>query len=87
MSVSLSELRSYLPYQCYPGVSERGRTHELAAEETAAERAVRDERDAELLTCVPDPDLRILNVKREGCILKLRSRDGVHGVCAPQGVL
>ena len=65
----------------------RGDTHELAREQPAAEWAVRDERDAELLARVADPDLWVLDTEREGGILELSSCHRVHGVRAAEGVV
>ena len=60
--------------------------HVFAGEEPAPERAVRDDGRPELARGLEEPDLRVLDVEREGGVLDLERGDGVHGVRAPEGV-
>ena len=81
--MSLREPGSYLSSVLARGNKRVYGTHELAADKATAERAVRDECDAELLARVPDPDLRVFDIERKRCVLELRSRDRVDFTCPP----
>lgn len=58
----------------------------LPREQPAAERGVRDDRDAQLPRRPQYVDLGVLDVEREWRVLDLEGGDGVHGVRAAQGV-
>ena len=61
-------------------------THVFARQEAASQRRVCDDSDAELTRCLEETDLLVLDVEREGRVLDLDGRNGVHRVCTPQAL-
>lgn len=59
-------------------------TDDLSSQETAAERRVRDDLDAEFAGGLQETDLGVLNVEREGRVLDLDCSDWVHSMSSAQ---
>ena len=65
------------------GEEEAG-TYVFPGEQPTSKRTVRDDRRPELSCGLEQPNLLVLDVEREGGVLDLEGRNGVHRVCAPE---
>ena len=59
----------------------------LTSQETTTKRRVGDNSDAELLARFEESDLLVFDIEREGRVLDLEGRDGVHRMRATESLL
>ena len=55
-------------------------TNDLSSQETAAERRVRHDLDAEFAGGLQETDLGVLNIECEGAVFDFDGRDGVYSI-------